>query len=37
VSVEGRLTTRNYIGKDGQKRYITEIVANEVTLKQKEN
>ena len=37
VSVEGRLTTRNYVGKDGQKKYITEIVANEVTLKQKEN
>ncbi len=37
VSVEGRLTTRNYIAKDGQKRYVTEIVANEVILKQKEN
>lgn len=37
VTVEGRLTTRNYIGKDGQKKYITEVVASEVTLKQKEN
>ncbi len=37
VSVEGRLTTRNYVGKDGQKKYITEIVASEVNLKQKEN
>lgn len=26
--VEGRLTTRSYDGKDGQKRYITEVVAN---------
>ena len=37
VSVEGRLTTRNYVDKNGQKKYVTEIVANEVTLKQKEN
>lgn len=37
VSVEGRLSTRNYIGKDGQKKYVTEVVASEVTLKQKEN
>jgi len=37
VSVEGRLTTRNYVDKNGQKRYVTEIVANEVNLKQKEN
>lgn len=26
--VEGRLTTRSYDGKDGQKRYVTEVVAN---------
>ncbi|CCX54658.1 single-stranded DNA-binding protein [Veillonella sp. CAG:933] len=26
--VEGRLTTRSYEGKDGQKRYVTEVVAN---------
>ncbi len=37
VSVEGRLSTRNYVDKNGQKRYVTEVVANEVTLKQKEN
>jgi single-strand DNA-binding protein len=37
VSIEGRLTTRNYVGKDGQKKYVTEVVASEVTLKQKEN
>ncbi|MBA2611005.1 MAG: single-stranded DNA-binding protein [Bacteroidetes bacterium] len=37
VSVEGRLTTRNYVDKNGVKKYITEIVANEVILKQKES
>jgi single-strand DNA-binding protein len=37
VSVEGRLTTRNYTDKNGQKKYITEIIANEVSLKNKEN
>jgi single-strand DNA-binding protein len=35
VSVDGRLVTRNYTDKSGQKKYITEIVANEVTLNQK--
>lgn len=37
VSVEGRLTTRNYIDKTGQKKYITEIVANDVIVKEKNN
>ena len=37
VSVEGRLTTRSYNDKSGQKKYITEIVANNVVLKQKED
>lgn len=37
VSIEGRLTTRNYIDKNGQKKYITEIVANDVIVKQKSN
>ncbi len=37
VSVDGRLTTRNYVDKNGQKKYVTEIVANDVVLKQKEN
>ena len=32
VYVEGRLQTRSYDDKEGQKRYITEIVANEVIL-----
>lgn len=32
IGVEGRLSTRSYDDKDGVKRYITEIVANEVLL-----
>ena len=30
VYVEGRIQTRSYEGQDGQKRYITELVAEEV-------
>jgi single-strand DNA-binding protein len=30
VFVEGRLTTRSWEGQDGQKRYTTEVVANQV-------
>lgn len=30
VAVSGRIQTRSYDGKDGQKRYVTEIVADEV-------
>jgi len=32
VYVEGRLQTRNYEDKDGQKRYFTEIVVDELVL-----
>src|SRR5262245_52705696 len=32
VYVEGRMQTRNYEDKDGQKRYITEVVAEDVIL-----
>ncbi|MCX7602894.1 MAG: single-stranded DNA-binding protein, partial [Bryobacteraceae bacterium] len=32
VYVEGRLQTRSYEDRDGQKRYITEVVADEVFL-----
>jgi single-strand DNA-binding protein len=32
VYVEGRLQTRNYEDKEGQKRYITEIVADDLIL-----
>lgn len=32
IAIDGKLTTRSYDDKDGNKRYITEIVANEVLL-----
>lgn len=32
VGIEGRLTHRNYEDKEGVKRYITEIIANEILL-----
>ena len=32
VLLEGRIQTRDYQDKDGQKRYVTEIVANNVTF-----
>lgn len=32
VYVEGRLQTRSYEDRDGQKRYITEVVADEIFL-----
>jgi single-strand DNA-binding protein len=32
VSIEGRIVTRNYVDKNGQKKYVTEIVANEAIL-----
>lgn len=32
IAVEGKLTHRNYEDKDGVKRYITEVLANEVLL-----
>ncbi len=32
VYVEGRIQTRNYDDKDGNKRYITEVIANDVQL-----
>ncbi len=35
VSIEGRLVTRNYTDKDGNKKYITEVVANDVVLNEK--
>lgn len=35
VSVEGRLSTHHYTDKNGQKKYVTEIVAYAVTLNQK--
>jgi single-strand DNA-binding protein len=32
LAIDGKLTTRSYDDKEGVKRYITEIVANEVLL-----
>ena len=32
VYIEGRLQTRNWTDKEGQKRYRTEIIANEMTM-----
>lgn len=32
ICIEGKITTRSYDGKDGEKRYITEIVANELLM-----
>ena len=32
VAVEGKLTHRSYDDKDGNKRYITEVIANELVL-----
>jgi single-strand DNA-binding protein len=32
VAIEGKLTTRSYETKEGEKRYITEVVCNELLL-----
>lgn len=32
VAIEGKLTNRSYDDKDGNKRYITEIVVNEILM-----
>jgi len=32
ISIEGKLTTRSFIDKEGVKRYITEIIADKFTL-----
>lgn len=32
IAIEGKLTSRSYEDKDGNKRYITEIVVNELLL-----
>ena len=32
VAIEGKLTTRSYDDKDGIKRYITEIIVNELLM-----
>lgn len=35
ISVEGRLVTRNYVDKNGHKKYVTEVVVNDLTINQK--
>lgn len=32
VAIEGKLTTSSYETKEGEKRYVTEVVANEVLM-----
>lgn len=32
VAIDGKLVTRNYVDKEGMKRYITEIVVNDLLL-----
>lgn len=32
MAISGRIQTRSYDGKDGTKRYVTEVVANEVSF-----
>ena len=32
VAIEGKLTSRSYEDNDGQKRYITEVVCNELLM-----
>jgi len=32
IAIEGKLTHRSYEDKNGEKRYITEVVANEIML-----
>jgi single-strand DNA-binding protein len=37
IAISGRLQVRNYDAKDGTKRYITEVVAEEVQFLEKGN
>ena len=32
IAIEGKLTTRSYDDKDGNKRYVTEVVCNELLM-----
>lgn len=32
IAIEGKLTSRNYEDKDGNKRYITEVIVNEILM-----
>ncbi len=35
--IEGRLQIRNYIAKDGNKRYVTEVIANSIEFIERKN
>ena len=37
IAVEGKLTNRSYETKDGQRRYVTEVLVNEVLLLRDKN
>ena len=37
IAIEGKLTTRNYTDKEGVKKYITEIVVNDLLMLDKKN
>jgi single-strand DNA-binding protein len=37
VLIDGKLSTRHYTDKEGNKRYVTEIIANEVVLMNKKH
>jgi single-strand DNA-binding protein len=32
IAIEGKLTSRSYDDKEGQKRYVTEVVVNELLM-----
>lgn len=32
IAIEGKLTSRSYEDKDGQKRYVTEVIVNELLM-----
>lgn len=32
IAIEGKLTSRSYETKEGEKRYLTEVIANEIVL-----
>lgn len=35
ITVEGKLTSHSYVAKDGQKKYVTEVVVNEIIFAKK--
>ena len=35
ITVQGKLTSHSYVAKDGQKKYVTEVVVNEIIFSKK--